>query len=184
MRSLLGYSVVMWIATIDRELSDFFAASRGVFWFKKVLEIITHLGDGWIWISVYFVSLIFLKEHLLDIVFPVVVAEITGLLMIIPIRYIFRRRRPDKTYKTNSYTPWNKYSFPSHHSLRSFIIAEVIGSQYLNTIAPLLILASIIGLSRVCLAKHYLSDVLAGALIGGLLGIGFTSLFAWLGIQG
>lgn len=180
----MGYSVVTWIASIDRELSDFFAASRGVFWLKKALEIITHLGDGWIWISVYLVSFIFLKEHLFNIVFPVVAAEITGLLMIIPLRYGIRRKRPDKTYKTNFYTPWNKYSFPSHHSMRSFIIAEVIGSQYLNTLAPLLILASIISLSRVCLAKHYLSDVLAGALIGGFLGIGFTNLFFWFRIQG
>ena len=180
----MSHSIVIRIASIVQRLSDFFAASKGVFWLNKVLEVITHLGDGWIWISAYFVSFVFLKDHLLNIVLPVVAAEITGLLIIIPLRYGARRRRPDKTYKTNPYTPWNKYSFPSHHSLRSFIIAEVIGSQYAKAIAPLLILASVISLSRVCLAKHYLSDVLAGALIGGFLGVGFTSLFAWLGILG
>ena len=179
----MSYSFVPCITSIDRELSAFFAASREIFWLKKILEFFTHLGDGWLWISVYFVSFIFLKGYLFNIVFPVVAAEITGLLIIIPIRYAIKRKRPDKTYKANSYTPWNKYSFPSHHSLRSFIIAEVIGGQYMNMLVPLLILTGIISLSRVCLAKHYLSDVLAGAFIGGFLGIGFANLFSWLAIQ-
>ena len=142
------------------------------------------MGDGWIWISAYLVSFIFFWEHLFNIVFPVVAAEITGLVIIIPLRYGVKRKRPDKTYNPNPYTPWNKYSFPSGHSVRSFILAEVIGNRYSNTLTPLLIAACIISLSRVCLAKHYLSDVLAGALIGGFLGIGFTNLFSWLGIQG
>ena len=177
-RQLMGYFILTWISSIDNTISNFLATSEVNLWLKKVIEIITHLGDGWIWISVYLISFIFLVKHFLDIVFPAVTAEITGLLIIIPIRYGVKRNRPDKTYKTNPYTPWNKYSFPSGHSVRSFILAVVIGNRYSNTLAPLLIAACIISLSRVCLAKHYLSDVLAGASIGSLLGIVFAHLLS------
>jgi len=47
---------------------------------------------------------------------------------------------------------------------------------------PLYFLALSIGLSRIVLGMHFLSDVLAGALIGTALGVGSIVTFAAYGL--
>ena len=71
-----------------------------------------------------------------------------------------------RCYKYFPLTPWNRYSFPSHHALRSFTIAVIIGSHFPRLLSFLLVMAAIVSFSRIYLSKHYLSDVLAGGLLG------------------
>ena len=51
------------------------------------------------------------------------------------------------------------------------------GGFYPPLMAPLLFVAVSIGISRVVLGMHFLSDVVAGALIGSLLGYFSCNLF-------
>ena len=61
-------------------------------------------------------------------------------------------------------------SFPSSHATNAFGQA-VFWSCLHPRLSPLfLLLAILIGLSRIALGKHWPSDVLAGAILGGLLG--------------
>ena len=63
------------------------------------------------------------------------------------------------------------YSFPSGHTTASFSLATVI-SVYFPAVAPfVLILALLVGLSRIYLGQHYPSDVFIGSLIGIVSGI-------------
>ena len=57
-------------------------------------------------------------------------------------------------------------SFPSGHATSVFAVATVLGSFYPALRWPLYALAGAITLGRVYLARHYTSDVFAGALIG------------------
>lgn len=136
---------------------------------NRVFQVLTHLGDGEIWIALYVVSFVFFKDTLSNIIFPMVAAEVMGLILIVLLRYAIKRERPDKTYRAHFLTPWNRYSFPSHHALRAFIIAVGVGAHYADLLIPLFVMACLICFSRVYLAKHYLSDVLVGALMGGCL---------------
>ena len=93
---------------------------------------------------------------------------------------IQRPRPPDFL---QAYTATTFYSFPSIHATLSvafyvFILWLIYGTlsptrKYL-TITATAILIIAIGFSRLYLGVHYLSDVLAGYLIGGL--------FVWLGV--
>ncbi len=58
------------------------------------------------------------------------------------------------------------YSFPSGHTAYSFASATVIAMYYGRWCIPAFVLASMIGLSRIYLALHWPTDVVAGALIG------------------
>ena len=130
---------------------------------------LTHLGDGKVWVGIYAVSFIFFKTRFRHIIFMLIIAEIAGLFIVIMLRYLTRRGRPADDYKAAFYAPWNKYSFPSHHSFRVFMLAGIIGINYTHLMPGLFLLAAGIGFSRIYLSKHYLSDVLAGGLLGIIL---------------
>jgi undecaprenyl-diphosphatase len=57
-------------------------------------------------------------------------------------------------------------SFPSGHATSVFAVAAVLGAFYPRLRWPLYAVAAAIALGRVYLARHYLSDIVAGALIG------------------
>ncbi|AWI07260.1 phosphatase PAP2 family protein [Clostridium drakei] len=62
----------------------------------------------------------------------------------------------------------DEYSFPSGHTTAAFTICVMI-SLFCPSIAFLLILlASLVGISRIYLGVHYPSDVFAGAILGTL----------------
>lgn len=70
------------------------------------------------------------------------------------------------------------YSFPSGHTAASFAFAGVslLRCQVI-TFIPIIILASLISFSRIYLRVHYLTDVLAGLVLGLICGIGSVYLF-------
>ena len=60
------------------------------------------------------------------------------------------------------------FSFPSGHATASMSVALVYGAAFPVWAAPLLLLAGLIGFSRVRLRVHYPSDVLMGQLIAAV----------------
>ncbi len=70
------------------------------------------------------------------------------------------------------------YSFPSGHTAASFAFAGVaiLRCRFLFTL-PILILAALISFSRIYLRVHYLTDVIAGTLLGLFCGFGSVMLF-------
>jgi len=78
------------------------------------------------------------------------------------LKYSVQRTRPDGS---------NNLSFPSGHASTAFSLAAVANHHYGWKVGvPAYVLASGIGLSRIEKDKHYLSDVLAGATLGIIVG--------------
>ena len=107
--------------------------------------------------------------------FAFICLSVTGL--IVPVlKFIFRRARPS-LYFTDAvagffiYEPfWNfnaKYaSFPSGHSVSSFVFLAVVSILFPNHRFWAGVLATLCAMSRIVLGAHYLSDVIAGTLFG------------------
>jgi len=75
-----------------------------------------------------------------------------------------RRRRPESL--PAFIVPSDRYSLPSGHTAAAFLMAGLI-SQFFPSLAPLVFAwAVLIGLSRVLLGVHFITDVLVGALLG------------------
>lgn len=76
------------------------------------------------------------------------------------------RARPAKVERFVSLvTEPDCFSFPSGHATASMSVALVYGSAFPLWAVPLLLLALLVGFSRVRLRVHYPSDVLVGQLI-------------------
>lgn len=72
------------------------------------------------------------------------------------------RKRPDgEQRRSNS-------SFPSSHAANAFALAWVLGARWRRGIPAFFALALLIAFSRMYLNRHFLSDVLVGALIGSI----------------
>jgi len=75
----------------------------------------------------------------------------------------FRRERPDG----------GNFSFPSEHASAAFATAGVLTTMYgWKAGVPSFALASLVSISRVDADKHWVSDVLMGAVIGTVIGVG------------
>jgi membrane-associated phospholipid phosphatase len=68
------------------------------------------------------------------------------------------------------------HSFPSGHAATSFAVASLLAARYPRAAPLWYAAATAIGLGRVVSGSHHLSDVLAGAVLGLVIG---WSLAAW-----
>lgn len=85
-----------------------------------------------------------------------------------------RRPRPFRAHREIilHVPPLDEFSFPSGHTLHA-VCFTIIALAYVPLLAPLLVpFALLVAASRVVLGLHYPSDVLAAALLGGLLATG------------
>jgi undecaprenyl-diphosphatase len=72
--------------------------------------------------------------------------------------------------------PLDRFSFPSGHTLHAVGFTAV-AVWHFPALAPVLVpFAFLVALSRVVLGLHYPTDVVAGAVLGGLVAWGTTSL--------
>ena len=138
---------------------------------------LTYLGNGWGLFSIAF-PLLLLAPRLLSA--SIFAAAISGAL-ISALKPILNLPRPASVLSEVSFHRIGdallKNSMPSGHTLTAFAIASAIFfTSPINKRKPLLtlfILAAFVGLSRIGVGAHWLTDVLAGAGIGfwcGLLG--------------
>jgi undecaprenyl-diphosphatase len=71
-------------------------------------------------------------------------------------------------------------SFPSSHAVNNFSVAAFLGAYYRRARPWLLGWASVVALSRPALGVHYPSDIVAGAIVGIILGLAVVAAWTWL----
>ena len=144
----------------------------------KAAELITILGSGPLCLTVYAFLLLFCREACRTLIYAVATAEIFELSVIIPLRHVVKRERPQPHPARGIFTGWNRYSFPSLHASRVCMLTIVVGAHWPEATPYMLAGAVVIGFTRMFLEKHYLSDVLAGAAVGGIVAAAALSLNA------
>ncbi|MEE1219504.1 MAG: phosphatase PAP2 family protein [Ruminococcus sp.] len=112
-----------------------------------------------------------------NIIFGIAIAHIMGELII---KHIVKRSRPCHRLDDDELLIARPrfYSFPSGHSMSSFAVVGVTLLRcQLITFLPILLIASLIAFSRLYLRVHYLTDVLAGVLLGFTCGVSSVLIF-------
>lgn len=94
---------------------------------------------------------------------------------------LFQRLRPFTTYPENSYLCPENFSFPSGHAALAMSSAVILA--YFDPKRSLLYYSGALAVmySRIYLLCHYMSDVIAGAIVGA--GIGWLLIYSYLRLK-
>jgi undecaprenyl-diphosphatase len=144
-------------------------------WFRIWMILSTRLGDGWLWYGVGIMLLAWGGPQRLAAIGAAGSAALIGVLIFKALKHLSHRRRPCQfePHCWSKVLPPDKFSFPSGHTMTAFSIALVEGTLFFLAIS--------IGFSRIVLGMHFLSDVLAGVVLGVALGCASITAFASLG---
>ena len=115
--------------------------------------------------------------------------RITGIVLVVslilidlfnsyPLKFLFARIRPCNAFlDARVLVPTStSYSFPSSHATNIFGIATILSNKYRNFRFCFFFIALVVGISRIYVGVHYPFDVLAGAAVGILCGLGMLKL--------
>jgi undecaprenyl-diphosphatase len=146
----------------------------------KVFQIASRLGDGVLWYTLIATLALFFGSEGRLVALQCAAAGVSGLVIYRLLKNVLVRERPYMTHAAIvcAGKPLDRFSFPSGHTLHAVSFTVIVCSS-LPALAVVLVPAAVlIALSRVVLGLHYPSDVLAGGLLGALLGAAAT---AWIG---
>jgi membrane-associated phospholipid phosphatase len=128
--------------------------------------VLAHSGDSWFWgLGLAILAWrgdAFWRSWAVHILICIGVLAV----LVLTIKLLVHRRRPPGEWGA-IYRNTDPHSFPSGHAARTFLLAILLTAWGPAWAAPLAILwAPLVALARVALGVHYLSDVVAGGLLG------------------
>lgn len=137
---------------------------------RAIATLFAHSGDSWFWIAgilmVWLTAPPFWQQSAMLMGISVIITAI----LVLTIKFTVKRRRPEGAWGA-IYRSTDPHSFPSGHATRSFMLATMaigLGPTWFSII--LIIWAPLVGLARVAMGIHYLSDVIVGAVLGIIMG--------------
>jgi undecaprenyl-diphosphatase len=156
---------------LDARLSDQLRVAEQPGLLRNFSVFFAHSGDSWFW-GIGLIILWLLRGPFWKHWAVVMFVGIAGLaLIVLTIKFSVRRRRPEGEWG-GIYRNTDPHSFPSGHAARAFMIAVLatgLGPAWLAVI--LWIWAPLVSLARVAMGVHFASDILAGTLVGIVVGL-------------
>jgi len=141
-------------------------------WFRVWMVYATRGGDGWLWYALGVGLLVLGGPARWLALASAMVAVASGIGLFLWMKRRIGRQRPCAIFTNCWHTllPPDQFSFPSGHTITAFAIAVSVMHFYPVLAPELWFCAASVAVSRVVLGMHFLSDVVAGAGFGGLLG--------------
>ena len=161
-----------WIATRDQRLMRLLNRWRAPRWLRLWMVAATRGGDGWLWYAMGVVIALFGGEDRFQALGSAGIATSAGIGVFMKLKRWFKRKRPCamEPHCWARLLPPDQFSFPSGHTITAFAVAVALGAFYPEMQPALFFCAASVAASRIVLGMHFLSDVVAGASIGAMLG--------------
>ncbi len=152
--------------------------------FKPVAAFFAHSGDSWFIEIALFILWLLSKDRWHQMVAWMAGCVVVLAVLVIAIKFLIRRQRPEGDWGA-IYRNTDPHSFPSGHAARTAmltVLAFAFASAWLGYL--FIVWALLVSLARVWMGVHYLSDVLAGIVLGALFALATLPLapilFNWL----
>jgi membrane-associated phospholipid phosphatase len=155
---------------LDARLSERMRIAQKPGPLRTLAAVLAHSGDSWFWLAglgmLWWRGTDYWKGRALTLILGILLTA----LVVMVVKFTVRRRRPEGEWG-GIYRSTDPHSFPSGHAVRAVMLAVVllgIGPLWLGLL--LLVWSPLVGLARVVMGVHYLSDVLAGMVLGLVMG--------------
>jgi undecaprenyl-diphosphatase len=158
------------LAALDNRLSTRLRVAERPGMLRNLAILLAHSGDSWFWLLglglVWWLGSDFWRQRAQALSVGILVTAI----LVMVIKFTVRRRRPEGEWG-KIYRNTDPHSFPSGHAARAVMLAVMalgLGPAWFAIL--LCVWAPMVVLARVTMGLHYPTDVLAGALLGLLMG--------------
>lgn len=156
----------MTIHELDLYLVNRMFAFRAYVTWLPWARAFSFVGDGWLYGLVALISLMINGPN-----HPYFWMLFWGFAFERPSYYLLKnsikRQRPYRQLKRQTYLiPSDEFSLPSGHTSAAFLFTIITATYIPDFAAILMVLAALVGISRVILGVHFLTDILMDALMG------------------
>jgi len=182
----LGGFLVLGILSFifDNQISIFFQSLRNPV--LNYLLSIFAFETGTMIILFAITSLFLFKEKKKEWILPLWITAAASAIITFIIKILIQRPRPfqegviyavplAQTLLGSTITLWN-FSFPSFQATLAFCALPILDKEFKKLKYAWIAIALIISLSRVYFGVHYMSDVIFGAIIGYIIGLGVVKI--------
>ena len=163
------------MSTLDEAVDAAFEPLRGRPEVDRAAAVVSNLSDyGLIWVVLAGLRAVRPGPARRRAVVALAAAGFSSLLVSRAAKAAVARQRPEDHLVASVRTPTSS-SFPSGHTLAAFCTAFVLGDSEAGTAANVGF-ATAVAVSRVHLRAHHPTDVIGGAAIGSVLGLGLRPI--------
>jgi len=159
------------IITLDRRLSKSLRLNPEKRWLWDLSAFFAHSGDSWFWLAGLFIVWLATTGAWHARTALMATGILVLAVLVLGVKFSVRRSRPPGEWGA-IYRNTDPHSFPSGHAARSALLA-VLAIELCPLWFTILILAwvPLVSLARITMGLHYLSDVLAGMVLGVMVGL-------------
>ena len=165
------------ILDLDARLSMRLRVAERPGWLRRGSVVLAHSGDSWFWLLGLGVLWFYGSDYWRSRAVVMAAGIVATAVVVMIIKFTVRRRRPEGEWGS-IYRSTDPHSFPSGHAARALMLAVLgigLGPPWFG--ALLLVWALCVSMARVAMGVHYLSDILAGMLLGGVMGLVILALW-------
>ena len=156
---------------LDADLSQKIRLDSSQSVLKKAAAFLAHSGDSWFWAIGLGLVWLFAGSEWRSRAALLMIGIVGLAVTVLAIKFTIRRRRPEGEWGA-IYRSTDPHSFPSGHAARAFMLAMLalfLGPEWFGLVV--LAWAPFVSLSRVAMGLHFLSDVIAGMVVGLIAGL-------------
>jgi undecaprenyl-diphosphatase len=138
---------------------------------RRLAIIFGHSGDSWFWLLGLLLVVWLGDETWRRLAIVLIAGILVTAVIVLLIKFTVRRQRPEGEWG-QIYRRTDPHSFPSGHAVRALMLAIVglaLGPAWFGWL--LIVWAPLVGLARVATGLHFVSDVVAGWILGIAMGL-------------
>lgn len=158
------------LRALDREWTERLSVAERPGFLRTIASVLAHSGDSWFWLLGLAAVALGIGGSWRRWALQVGAIVVTAAALVLLLKFRVQRRRPEGDWG-EIYRRTDPHSFPSGHAVRSVMLAVLAFGWGPSWLSPILLAwAPLVVMARVAMGVHFLSDVVAGTLLGLLLG--------------